>query len=232
MTGDGAVVVGTGLWRRHRRGAETVTALAGVDLAVHGGELVVVTGPSGSGKTTLCHVLAGLDAPDEGQVRRAPGTATPPTWHEVAVVPQRLALVAALTLGEQQWLARRCRPAHLDRPAVDVGALNDRLDLTSVLDRRPEELSHGERQRGAIARALVADPVLVLLDEPTSSQDEEHLELVVHELAAAADRGVAVLVTAHDPRVVEVATRRVRLVDGRRVDDAHGRGGTRDSDVT
>jgi ABC-type lipoprotein export system ATPase subunit len=220
-----AVVIGRGLWRRHRRGAETVVALADVDLAIHPGELVVVTGPSGSGKTTLCHILAGLDEPDEGEVRRPSGAAAPPTWHEVAVVPQRLALVAALTLGEQQWLARRCRPEHLDRPAVDVDALNDRLDIADLLDRRPEELSHGERQRGAIARALVVDPVFVVLDEPTSSQDEEHLELVVHELGAAADRGVAVLVTAHDPRVVAVATRQVMLVDGRRV-DTHPSGGT------
>ena len=218
MTGTDAVVTGRGLWRRHQRGAETVTALADVDLAVHPHELVVVTGPSGSGKTTLCHILAGLDEPDEGTVERPAGTGTPPTWHEVAVVPQRLALVAALTLGEQQWLARRSRPATIDRPAVDVAALDERLDIAQLLDRRPAALSQGERQRGAIARALVADPVLVVLDEPTSSQDEEHLELVVHELAAAADRGVAVLVTAHDPRVVAVATRTVRLVDGRRVD--------------
>lgn len=216
----GPVVVGEGLWRRHRRGAETVTALAGVDIAVAPGELVVVTGPSGSGKTTLCHVLAGLDEADEGRVVRPPGAAEPPTWHDVAVVPQRLALVGALTLGEQQWLAARCRPITSDRPSVDVDGLNDRLDLTAVLDRRPEECSHGERQRGAVARALVADPVLAVLDEPTSSQDEEHLERVVAELVAAADRGVAVLVTAHDPRVVTVATRRVHLVDGRRVDGA------------
>lgn len=217
MTGVPAVVVGEGLSRRHRRGAETVEALMDVDVEVAPGELVVVTGPSGSGKTTLCHLLAGLDEPDAGEVRRPEGTPTPPSWHHVAVVPQRLALVAALTLGEQQWLARRTRPASLERPAVDPKLLNQRLDTAHLLDRRPEELSLGERQRGAIARALVADPVLVVLDEPTSNQDEEHLELVVHELREAATRGVGVLVTAHDPRVVAAASRRVELVDGRLV---------------
>lgn len=215
-----AVVVGEGLSRRHRRGAEIVDALVDVDIAVHPGELVVVTGPSGSGKTTLLHILAGFDEADAGRIVRPPGTPSPPTWHDVAVVPQRLALVAALTLGEQQELARRCRPASLRRDAIDVAGLNERLDIAHLLERRPEELSHGERQRGAIARALVADPVLALLDEPTSSQDEDHLELVVHELRAAATRGVAVLVTAHDPRVVGAATRRVMLVDGRRVTSA------------
>ncbi len=219
MSGVTPAVVGEGLGRQHRRGAETVQALADVDIQVWPGEVVVVTGPSGSGKTTLCHIVAGLDRPDAGRVVRPPGTPEPPTWHDVAVVPQRLALVAALTLGEQQWLARRARPADLDRPAVDVDDLDERLDVAHLLDRRPEELSHGERQRGALVRALVADPVLLVLDEPTSSQDEEHLELVVHELRAAADRDVAVLVTAHDPRVVEIASRRVELVDGRLVGD-------------
>lgn len=217
MTAPSAVVVGEGLCRRHRRGAETVEALVDVDIEVAPGELVVVTGPSGSGKTTLCHLLAGLDEPDAGEVRRPAGTPTPPSWHDVAVVPQRLALVAALTLAEQQWLARRTRPASLERAAVDPELLNQRLDTAHLLDRRPEELSLGERQRGAIARALVADPVLVVLDEPTSNQDEEHLEVVVHELGEAAARGVAVLVTAHDPRVVAAASRRVELVDGRLV---------------
>lgn len=217
MTPPRTVVVGEGLCRRHRRGAETVDALVDVDAEVAAGELVVVTGPSGSGKTTLCHLLAGLDHADGGEVRRPGGAADPPTWHEVAVVPQRLAMVAALTLAEQQWLARRCRPDALDRPGVDLDLLNDHLGLAQLLDRRPDELSLGEAQRGAVARALAADPVLVVLDEPTSRQDEEHVEVVLHELAQAAARQVGVLVASHDERVVEVATRRIELVDGRLV---------------
>lgn len=218
MTALEMAVRGVGLCRRHRRGSELVEALVDVDVEVAPGELVVVTGPSGSGKTTLCHILAGLDDPDAGQVHRPAGTPTPPTWHDVAVVPQRLALVAALTLGEQEWLARRCRPAVSDREGVDVEALRERLDIAALVDRRPDELSLGERQRGAIARAFASDPVLAVLDEPTSNQDEEHVEVVVHELRAAASRGVGVVVAAHDDRVVEVATRQVHLVDGRVVE--------------
>lgn len=207
-----SVVSASGLVRRYQRGTETVVALDGVDLDVTAGTFVGVAGPSGSGKTTLCNMLAGLDTPDTGTVTWRGVTTRPPSWRQVAVVPQRLALVQALTLADAVWLASRAAGEHVVEPSTVL--LAD-LGVGHLLDRRPSEMSHGEQQRAAIARALVGGADLVVLDEPTSSQDEENVDRITEALAAAAARGTAVVVATHDGRVLEATTRIVRLVDGR-----------------
>lgn len=205
------VVSANGLVRRYQRGTETVAALDGVDLEVTVGSFVGVAGPSGSGKTTLCNMLAGLDTPDSGTVTWHPATRPPPPWAQLAVVPQRLALVQALTLADALWLAARAAGEHPAEPSAVVADLG----VAHLLDRRPSEMSHGEQQRAAIARALAGGSDLVVLDEPTSSQDEENVDRITEALAAAVTRGTAVVVATHDARVLEATTRIVRLVDGR-----------------
>ncbi len=205
------VVSARGLVRRYRRGTETVTALDGVDLDIGAAEFVGVAGPSGSGKTTLCNILAGLDAPDTGTVSWHGVTTPPPPWSRVAVVPQRLALVQALTLEDAVWLAAGTVGAHPVDPSTVIAGLG----VDHLLDRRPSETSHGEQQRAAVARALVGGPDLVVLDEPTSSQDEEHVDRIIATLAAAVGRGTTVVVAAHDERILEATTRVVELVGGR-----------------
>jgi ABC-type lipoprotein export system ATPase subunit len=204
------VVSAHGLVRRYQRGTETVVALDGVDIEVAAGAFVGVAGPSGSGKTTLCNMLAGLDAPDSGTVTWHGDARLPPPWRQLAVVPQRLALVQALTLADAVWLAASVTGAHAVEPSTVVADLG----VDHLLERRPSEMSHGEQQRAAIVRALVGGPDLVVLDEPTSSQDEERVDRITAALVAAAARGTAVVVATHDARVLDTTTRIVRLVDG------------------
>ncbi|HET9609329.1 MAG TPA: ABC transporter ATP-binding protein, partial [Acidimicrobiales bacterium] len=164
--------------KRFPRGAEHVVALDGVDLAVAAGESVAVVGPSGSGKSTLLHLAGGLDVPDAGTVRIDGRDLAELTVAErarlrrrdVGFVFQFFHLLPSLTVAENVEL-----PLLLDRSARAArGAVAGVLERVGVAHRAghlPGELSGGEMQRAAIARALVAGPRLVLADEPTGNLD-------------------------------------------------------------
>lgn len=184
-----------------------------VSLVASAGEVVVVRGRSGSGKSTLCQLVAGLEAPDRGTVLvggvPAAGLSD---WSRVAALPQRFGLPGELTVAENVHL-----PAWLHgRP--ERHDLLEALDVAHLAGRLTAQGSRGEQQRVAIARAASLDPDVVVLDEPTSHQDEARADLVVACLLAAASRGSAVLVATHDPRLVEVAHRVVHLDAGRHRD--------------
>lgn len=210
----GAVVVVERLVVRYGRGRTAVTALDGVDLAVAAGETVALAGPSGSGKSSLVHVVTGFERPTSGTVRvDGADPAAPLGWDVVAVVPQRLGLVPELTVAETVLLPRALAATTSSGP--DLDALLDALGLTGLGDRRVGETSLGEQQRVALARARVLGPRLLVLDEPTGHQDDEHVELVLAATLDAAARGSAVLVSTHDDRVLDVVDRVVRLDEGR-----------------
>ena len=194
-------------------GAGRVEVLHDVSLTVAPGELVALAGPSGSGKSTLCHLAAGFESPGRGTVlvdgRPAAGLTD---WAVVAVVPQQHGLLAGLSVEDNV-----CLPAYragIDRAAA-FARLAELLDLTAFTARGVRETSLGEQQRTAVARALLLDPRVAVLDEPTGHQDDDHVAQVVTVLAGAAHAGSAVLVATHDPRVWEVADRVVRLDEGR-----------------
>ena len=198
---------------------QTVTALEDVSIALSARELVVLSGPSGSGKTTLLNVLVGWEHPDAGTVEwsgaaAASRGASPPPWSDLAIVPQRLGLLDDLTVAENAALPLR---AGGRTDADTVTATLELLGLHGVADRGARELSLGQQQRLSIARALVVRPRVVVADEPTGHQDDASTVLVVTALLHARDSGSAVLVATHDPRVIEVADRIVRLRDGRLV---------------
>ena len=174
------------------------------------GEVVVVEGRSGSGKSTLCQLVMGLEAPDHGTVlvRGAP-TAGLSDWSRVAALPQRFGLPLELTVAENVHL-----PAWL-HGLPERHDLLEALDVAHLADRLTAQASRGEQQRVAIARAASLRPDALVLDEPTSHQDEGHADLVVERLLAAAAEGSAVLVATHDPRLVEAADRVVHLDAGR-----------------
>jgi ABC-type lipoprotein export system ATPase subunit len=194
--------------------------LDGVGLDVHAGEVVAVLGRSGSGKSTLLHLLGGLDRPDRGQISVAghplgnqrPKALARIRLNHVGFVFQSFHLIEELS-GEENVLL----PARL--PGAKRGGerrarnLIDTLGLTELARRRPHELSGGEQQRLAIARALVNDPELVLADEPTGNLDHENGATVLTLLRGLETR--AVVIVTHEPEAAAIAHRTLHLEDGR-----------------
>jgi energy-coupling factor transport system ATP-binding protein len=197
------------------------TVLDRLDLTLQTSTWTAITGPSGSGKTTLISVLAGLmpsrsgtvtvgDAPWDGRSRDARAEHRR-RW--LGLLPQRPAMLEALTVRENLQLTAGIRGSAGGHPAVEE--LADRLALTPVLDQPVQLLSGGELQRAALARALFSSAPLLLLDEPTSQQDESSVERVVRVLAEETAAGRSVLTASHDPRVVSAATIVLELDQGR-----------------
>jgi ABC-type lipoprotein export system ATPase subunit len=218
-------LTGTGLVKRYRRGTETVSALAGVDLRVHAGEFVALVGPSGSGKSTLLALLCGWETADEGQLRYLGplGDRRPDTfgWRDLALVPQALGLVADLSLADNVLLPARLRStAAAEEPRART--LLDDFGLAQLADRYPHQASLGEQQRVAVARALLLRPAVLLADEPTAHQDRGHADRLLDAVADAARGGSAVLMATHDEQAWVRADRVLSMRDGRVTEGAPG----------
>ena len=194
--------------------------LDGVTLEVDAGEVVAVLGRSGSGKSTLLHLLGGLDRPEAGQIvlagqditRQRPRALARTRLRHVGFVFQAFHLIEELS-GEENVLL----PARLPGAGRDgerrARRLIGELGLTEIAGRRPHELSGGEQQRLAIARALVNDPELVLADEPTGNLDQENGATVLALLRSLRRR--AVVIVTHEPEAAAIADRVLHLQDGR-----------------
>ena len=198
-----------GVTRRFESRAETVVALDDVSFSIASGESVGLVGPSGSGKSTLLHLLVGWDTPDVGSIRRRQGLTT--NWSSVSTIPQDLGLLPELTARENVALALRLGGGTGQSPS----AVLDELEMGDLGDRRPHELSLGEQQRVAVARAVVGTPDLVVADEPTAHQDEARADAVLSVLVRVARSGGGVLVATHDERLLDRVDRVLQLVDGR-----------------
>lgn len=180
------------------------TVLDGVDLDVAAGEVVAIAGRSGSGKTTLLTIVAGWEHPDAGSVELPAGRA----WSALALVPQALGLLDELTIGENVALpGRLAGQAHVD--------LLDELGIDHLVDRHPDEVSLGEQQRAAVARAAALRPALLVADEPVAHQDRRRGEAVLAALRhLAADAGTACLLATHDELALAAADRVLELHAG------------------
>lgn len=200
----------SGVRRNVGEGASSREVLAGLDLSVGAGEIVALVGRSGSGKTTLLTLVAGFDQPDAGSVAHPGGDDG--SWGELAVLPQSLGLLDELTVAENVLLPLRLAGI---APTPEADELLDRLGIAHLADRYPPEVSLGEQQRTALARAAVLRPQLLVADEPVSHQNgawaREMMALVV-DLAAG---GTACLLATHDEVAVEAAHRVLELHDGR-----------------
>jgi ABC-type lipoprotein export system ATPase subunit len=185
-------------------------ALRPVSLELQPGELVALAGPSGSGKSTLLMITGGWETPDTGTVTPHPPLPDRPMaemqWDHLGFVPQSIGLFDELSITDNLAFPARDRDDTADR-----AKLLETLDLAKFARRRPAQISRGEQQRTAVARALVTNPTLVLADEPTSHQDRAHAELVLIRLRAAADAGTTVLVASHDPLLTRHADRTITL---------------------
>ena len=198
--------------RGYGRDAAAVAVLRGVDLEVARGEIVAVAGRSGSGKTTLLTLVAGFEAADAGRVEvdgRPAGPSVP--WSTLAMVPQSLGLVDELTVAENVGLAARIAATAEDERADFL----EQLGVRHLADRFPDEISLGEQQRVAVARAAAARPVVLLADEPISHQNEGWARTVMLVLERLADAGTACLLATHNAIAFESAHRVLELDEGR-----------------
>ncbi|MFC5146140.1 ABC transporter ATP-binding protein [Streptomyces aureoversilis] len=228
MTPSGSLLAATGL----RKAYGPTTALDGADFSVHPGEIVAVMGPSGSGKSTLLHCLAGIIRPDAGVVRYGArklselSDAERSTLRrgEFGFVFQFGQLVPELTCVEN--VALPLRLGGLRRKEAEQQAMRwmERLEVADARGKRPGEVSGGQGQRVAVARALVTTPRVIFADEPTGALDSLNGERVMELLTEAArDTRAAVVLVTHEARVAAYSDREVVVRDGRARDMAGAR---------
>ena len=208
-------------------GAVPVHALRDASMRVDGGEFVAIVGPSGSGKSTLLGLLGLLDRPTSGSIvvagtdlsRAGDRPRTRVRGDVIGFVFQQFHLIPHLSAVENVETALSYRGLRSKVRRDRALAALHRVGLADRSDHRPVELSGGEQQRTAVARALVTDPKLILADEPTGALDTGNAELVMDILAEVTDEGRALIVVTHDRDVADQADRRITLRDGRIVAD-------------
>ena len=202
-------------------GEQTLSIIKEVDIHINAGEFVVIMGKSGSGKSTLLGLLAALDYPDSGSVELGDQTLSKLDEDALAVIRQRemgfvfqsFHLLPTLTVAENIAfpldIARRPNKARVDE-------LIDAVDLGHRRDSLPNQLSGGEQQRTAVARALVSHPKIVFADEPTGNLDEQNANQVMQLLLDLRQQvGSALVVVTHDPALADMADRVITMHDGR-----------------
>lgn len=215
------LLMGTELTKTVHVGEQTLAIIKDVNIHVNAGEFVVIMGKSGSGKSTLLGLLAALDYPDNGSVELAGQTLSSLDEDALAVIRQRdmgfvfqsFHLLPTLTVAENIAfpldIARRPNKTRVDELIEAVGLGHRRNSL-------PNQLSGGEQQRTAVARALVAQPKIVFADEPTGNLDEQNAAQVMQLLLNLRQQvGSALVVVTHDPALAAMADRVITMHDGR-----------------
>jgi putative ABC transport system ATP-binding protein len=225
---DRYAIKATGLVKRFKTGRTHIEVLKQIDFDALHGDVTMVMGPSGSGKSTLIAALSGLMKPDAGSVTALdenlwsyrPGRIDKFRLDHCGFIFQGFNLFSALTALQQVAIVLKyqgCPPAEARRRAAEA---LDEVGMTPRMNQRPSELSGGEKQRIAIARALAKEPKLIFADEPTSALDGENGQVVIKLLQRAAKaRNAAVICVTHDPRLEAYADRIVHIEDGRILDD-------------
>lgn len=219
---DETLLSGTDIVRTYR-GANGVMAVRGASLALRPKDFVALMGPSGSGKTTFIGVLSGLDPPDEGEVRWKDRPMAELGHEEqialrrtgMGIVFQSFGLLPSLSAIENVELPLRVCGTDLVEARSRAQAWLARLGLGDRLHNRTFELSAGQQQRVAVARALITDPEVVLADEPIAEVDTENADLILDALWEVIRRGGAVLAATHNPEALRYSNRVVLFRDGR-----------------
>jgi len=213
-----------GVKKIYQQGKIKVPALRGVDLIVEQGEFSTIFGPSGSGKTTLLNMIGCLDTPTEGEIRLNGNKVSDLSRKALAMtrrfnigfVFQSYNLIPVLTAYENVEFAIRLIDHTSELKIKErVMQILEEVGLKGLENRRPNELSGGEKQRVAIARALVKEPKLVLADEPTANLDSKNATDVVKIMVKMnKELGTTFIFSTHDPMVMEYAHRYINLKDG------------------
>ncbi len=217
----------SGVTKVYRTGADEVLALNGVNLTIEPGEFVAVMGPSGCGKTTLLNCLSGLDDIDEGAVsidgsdihRMKDGDRTEHRAGRMGFIFQSFNLIPVLSAVENVELPLLLTGVKSSEARERSMAMLERVGLGHRPKHKPNELSGGEQQRVAVARALVAEPAIVWADEPTGNLDSHMAIAVLDLLQEVNDAGQTILVVTHDDGIAASARRLVRMADGHIVAD-------------
>jgi putative ABC transport system ATP-binding protein len=223
-----AMVECIALEKEYTKGNEVVPVLSGVDLAIEEGEFLALMGPSGSGKTTLLNLIGGLDKPSAGQVKVAGHSLAELSnkdlakWRSenVGFIFQFYNLLPVLTAQRNVELPLLL--TRLSRKQRQQNAATA-LDIVGLADRgkhKPNELSGGQQQRVAIARAIVADPQLLVCDEPTGDLDRQTADEILSLLKILNEQhGKTIIMVTHDPKAAEYARTTLHMDKGRLVDD-------------
>jgi putative ABC transport system ATP-binding protein len=212
--------------RQYRLGGQSVRALDGISLRLEGGQFVSVVGPSGAGKSTLLHLLGALDSPDSGSItfhgdeigRLSDEQQSEFRHHRVGFVFQFFNLLPTLSAWENVAVPKLLDGVRLGKVKSDAVRLLDQVGLGNRAQHRPAELSGGQMQRVAVARALMMDPSLILADEPTGNLDSvtgaSVLELLAEVAHEDGGRRLVVMVT-HNSDAAAATDRVITLQDGR-----------------
>jgi lipoprotein-releasing system ATP-binding protein len=221
------VLEGVGLTKRYGSDGNATLALDGCDVSVERGEILVVVGPSGSGKSTLMHLLAGIDRPTSGAAyldgrdlsRMSDGEAAQFRAGHLGFVLQRANLIPSLTVRENVAAPLMLSGVGRRQALERAEAMLERVGLGPRGDAFPAQVSGGEAQRAAVARACVAKPVAVFADEPTGAVDQASGAIVMELFAELArEEETSAVIVTHDPDVARCGDAVVRMLDGRRVE--------------
>ena len=214
--------------KRYTRGKQKVEVLHHLNIDIEAGEFLALMGPSGSGKTTLLNLIGGLDRPDEGEIvvsgERIDKLSNRQLarWRarNVGFVFQFYNLMPMLTAERNVELPLLLTNLSRARRRQNVQAALQLVGLSDRASHKPSELSGGQQQRVAIARALVADPSLLVCDEPTGDLDRRSAEEIMNLLQALnRTQGKTIVMVTHDPKAAEYATRELHLDKGQLVDE-------------
>lgn len=212
----------------YRKGTQEVPVLRELDLTVETGEFVVLMGPSGSGKTTLLNLIAGIDRPTSGAIRVSGedlarlSRSKLAAWRarNVGYIFQLYNLIPVLTAFENVELPLLLLPLSRSERRKRVEIALEAVGLLDRYDHYPRQLSGGQEQRVAIARAIVADPTILVADEPTGDLDAETADATLTLLKRLNEEmGKTLVMVTHDPHAAAAAKRLVRLEKGQLVDD-------------
>ena len=213
----------TSLWKIYPQEPDPVEAVRGISIEIETGDFVAMAGPSGSGKTTMLNMIGGLTRPSRGQVWIGDREITEMSDKDLAqlrlerigFVFQSYNLLPVLTALENAEFTLLLSGIPKDERRKKVLELFNKIGLSGLEHRKPGKLSGGQQQRVAVARAVVANPALILADEPTANLDSKaSTELLDVMEQLNQDHGTTFLFSTHDPRVMERSRRLITLVDG------------------